>query len=395
MADYIDDVELEEDDIDQSVLRRVVKITVHRNEYVFKGDILAVVSNVIGNNDGVIAVSKRDNNEEWFLTLASERLVKIIIDKGACIFNGKHYYFCDADTSVMNLRIHWVPRYLRDSFLLRVFKKYGVVKSIREEQMMIDNKRVYNGLRLITLNCTAMQVQKVPHMIRTAQGTIRMLITAPGRLPLCLRCNCIGHRSMNCGRNDARGLDVVRGPRFSDVVGGRVDREQQQNDKESSIDSNESMGQSEEGLVSKDEVSSEEGNLEIDLESEVEEGKEGEMGKTGEIPSSSKDLFKGTQDSSVKSSVLPTLNVVKETQVVRTVGEVMANRGGNVRSWEGQLGRMKDILVTSKVSGAANVTGTAKAIGAANGAGNAVKRTAEKEKKEKKGGSKKKKDGSS
>ncbi|KAK6165051.1 hypothetical protein SNE40_004294 [Patella caerulea] len=304
MADYIVDVELEDDDIDQSVLRRVVKVTVHRNEYVYRMDILSVVSNLIGNNTGIVAMAKRDNNEEWFITLTSERLVKILIDKGACVFNGKHYYFCDADTSVVNLRIHWVPRYLRDSFLLRVFRKYGVVKSIREELMVVDDKRLHNGLRLVTLNCTSVQVQRIPHMIRTAQGTIRMLVTAPGRLPLCLRCNCIGHRSMNCEKGDNR-VDVVRAPRFSDVVGGRSNREQQDNDIESNKGSDESMRQSEDEMVSNDEreeVSSEEGTLEIDLDKEVEEGKEEEMNKTGEIPSSGRDLFKETQEKGISTS---------------------------------------------------------------------------------------------
>ncbi|KAK6165077.1 hypothetical protein SNE40_023680 [Patella caerulea] len=345
MEEYIEDVELEDDDIDQSILRRVVKITVHRNEYVYKMDILSVVSNLIGNNDGIVAMAKRDNNEEWFLTLASERLVKILIDKGAYVFNGKHYYFCDADTSVVNLRIHWVPRYLRDSFLLRVFRKYGVVKSIREELMMIENKRVHNGLRLVTLNCTSMQVQKIPHMIRTAQGTIRMLVTAPGRLPLCLRCNRIGHRSMNCERQ----VDVVRAPRFSDVVGGRVNSEQKEKDVESSIDSNESMRQSERGVDSKDEideVNSEEGNLEIDLENELEEGKEGEMDKTGEIPSTGKDLFKVTQEESnsvvrqggeVMSGVIPDSRLFKETPVLRKVGEVRSDRVGGSGKIHGSI----------------------------------------------------------
>ncbi|KAK6165128.1 hypothetical protein SNE40_023642 [Patella caerulea] len=303
-------------------------------------------------------MAKRDNNEEWFLTLASERLVKILIDKGAYIFNGKHYYFCDADTSVVNLRIHWVPRYLRDSFLLRVFRKYGVVKSIREELMVIENKRINNGLRLVTLNCTSMQVQRIPHMIRTAQGTIRMLVTAPGRLPLCLRCNRIGHRSMNCERE----VGVVRAPRFSDVVGGRVNRDQRENDIPCSIDSNESMGQSEEGRNSNeggDEVNSDEGNLEIDLEKEIEEGKEKEMNMTGEIPSSSRDLFKETQ---VKSVEIPSASkdVFKEIQVVKQVGEVKIGGGNKARVTMvdlpvGPLGNLKGTRVTAQEIGAALV----------------------------------------
>ncbi|KAK6170978.1 hypothetical protein SNE40_019249 [Patella caerulea] len=59
-------------------------------------------------------------------------------------------------------------------------------------------------------------------MIALDDGAIQMMVTAPGRLPLCLRCKEIGHVSTNCSVGDSRRINVEKAPSFADVASSRA-----------------------------------------------------------------------------------------------------------------------------------------------------------------------------
>ncbi|KAK6191797.1 hypothetical protein SNE40_003389 [Patella caerulea] len=74
-----------------------------------------------------------------------------------------------------------------------------------------------HGLRYVTLVCSDLQAGNIPHMIRLGERRVLMLVTAPRRLHLCLRCNCIGLVSANFlqGRQD-----LTSQPLFTEILDG-------------------------------------------------------------------------------------------------------------------------------------------------------------------------------
>ncbi|KAK6191810.1 hypothetical protein SNE40_003402 [Patella caerulea] len=300
MAEHIIDVEIEDEDIDHSITRRTVKVTIEKKEYVYRKDILDLFIWMFGDARVVEAIAKRDKSEEWFVTLKSETAYEQCLKSEVRVFKGRRFYFSDPSICVINLRVHWVPRDLNERYFRKVFSRYGEVRSVREEESNVDGVGVLNGLRHISILCKELQSRCIPHMIRAAKGRVRMLVTAPGRLPLCLRCNCIGHVSANCSQGRP---DLGSGkPLYTEVVGGK--RSTSQSIEEGIVEKRGKDGESEEGSDSSD---SECGGLVIDESvgqeknsdvGEMESIVEGTDSMAGEANSDMEDVSSNVQDAS-------------------------------------------------------------------------------------------------
>ncbi|XP_050405547.1 uncharacterized protein LOC126821184 [Patella vulgata] len=193
MSDHVIDVDFEDDDIDDDVVSRTVKVTLDKKVMVYRPTIFKMICLALDSSKAVEAISKRDKSEEWYVTLKSSKMVEALIDIGSGTYNGIRYYFCDATKSVVNLRVHWVPRYVKDRFLRKIFERFGEVTRVYEERSSYEGVQLGTGMRAITLVVSDFLKTPIPHMIRVEKSNLRMLVTAPGRLPLCLKCNCIGH----------------------------------------------------------------------------------------------------------------------------------------------------------------------------------------------------------
>ncbi|KAK6191820.1 hypothetical protein SNE40_003416 [Patella caerulea] len=287
MADHIVDIEIEDEDIDLSIRRRTVKVSVEKKDYVYRSDILDLFISVFGNAQVVEGIAKRDKSEEWFVTVKSDTVYELCVKKEVRIFKGRKFYFSDASKCVLNLRVHWVPRDFKNSYVAKVFSRWGDVKSVQEETSNVNGCFVMNGLRQVTICCNEAQTGNIPHMIRASKGRVRMLVTAPGRLPLCLRCNCIGHVSASCGQGRQ---DFTSKPLFTEIVGGRrspsqavdcnVIEEEKNEEGNNSDDSSDEDTDSEKGAL----VIDEDG---MDERSDIEEKMESVVGETGSGESSS------------------------------------------------------------------------------------------------------------
>ncbi|KAK6170976.1 hypothetical protein SNE40_019247 [Patella caerulea] len=94
MAAIMINVPLEDEDIDMDILKRTVKITVSRKDHVHRKDIVCMLEEYFDNMHCVEAVEKRENIGEWFVTLSSDKPVKMLLDKASHIWKGKRFCFC-------------------------------------------------------------------------------------------------------------------------------------------------------------------------------------------------------------------------------------------------------------------------------------------------------------
>ena len=100
------------------------------------------------------------------------------------------------------VRVHWVPDYLQNSFLADVFSRVGKVLSVTKTR---DRGGKYGSVRLVKINADWKSMEVVPHtMAIRYQGQIhRLLLTIKGRPPLCLLCSEVGHTRRECPRSPA------------------------------------------------------------------------------------------------------------------------------------------------------------------------------------------------
>ena len=74
---------------------------------------------------------------------------------------------------------------------------YLMISVKREVVYHAKDSMVETGVRKVTMEVTEAERIDIPHIIRYQDGTA-MLITIPARLPICLRCYDIGHKSFDC-----------------------------------------------------------------------------------------------------------------------------------------------------------------------------------------------------
>ena len=97
------------------------------------------------------------------------------------------------------VKIHWVPAWIGDEFVLNLLRKYGEVLDFRSETATIGGTRVYTGTKVARLRTTPEKAKSIPTAFEV-QGPVaaRLLVSVRGRPPLCLQCFTIGHKQRFC-----------------------------------------------------------------------------------------------------------------------------------------------------------------------------------------------------
>ena len=97
------------------------------------------------------------------------------------------------------VKIHWVPAWIGDEFVLNLLRKYGEVLDFRSETATIGGTRVFTGTKVARLRTTPEKAKSIPIAFEV-QGPVaaRLLVSVRGRHPLCLHCFTIGHKQRFC-----------------------------------------------------------------------------------------------------------------------------------------------------------------------------------------------------
>lgn len=105
----------------------------------------------------------------------------------------------------ISIRVHWLPLYVDDNLLRRILCDFGTIKRIVREWKKTDEPegvKLLTGIRRVDMEVTQEAKMAIPHLIVYPDGT-RSLVTLPGRQPLCLKCNTVGHVRRDCANKVA------------------------------------------------------------------------------------------------------------------------------------------------------------------------------------------------
>lgn len=199
--------------IKDNIKNRTVKIAILGPDFIYRKQLhQAFIYNGILDKE-IEVIYKEKKAKEWFVVFATEEVTRKVVDmqdikisETTCITLEK------LTQQKLMLKIHWLPAFVSDEFLYEFFSQYGTVQHVKGVWSV--DSRVYTGMREVYIQTDDESKHMIPHMVRFDNG-INMLITCPGRLPVCLKCHRLGHVRQECpngtiGRRVSSYADAIR-----------------------------------------------------------------------------------------------------------------------------------------------------------------------------------------
>ena len=166
-------------------------------------DVLAALTANGVDAEDVISIFKAEDQRQVQLTFLTKQGAESLLSLSTLPVSE----FVSADVGPVRsdyheIRVHWVPDYVKDSFFKDIFSRVGKVLTVVKNK----EKTGRTGcVRVVKLQADWKDIERVPHLMAIRfEGTIhRFLITIPGRPPLCLLCSEVGHVKKSCPRSPA------------------------------------------------------------------------------------------------------------------------------------------------------------------------------------------------
>ncbi|XP_071078457.1 uncharacterized protein [Haliotis cracherodii] len=167
-----------------------------------------------------VAIWRTERSGQVYVTLKSVSVARKLLDLN-CVSNGvEKLYFYAYGVFMVPLRIHWLHATVTSDFLKDFFSRYGRVLDAFREFIAVDGVNIFTGVRIVRMELTDAERTCIPHIVRFGDKQ-SMLVTAPGRLPICLKCHSVGHVRARCPGSDvptpSTGKSTVA-PAVPDVV---------------------------------------------------------------------------------------------------------------------------------------------------------------------------------
>lgn len=134
----------------------------------------------------------------WMVTCKTSVAKTTLVNYGELLVKNRRCMVIDPEPKAVKMKLLWLPEHLEDGYIREALQLYGKVTSIKLENWRVadmEDMRTLNRDVMLSLN-DGVSVSEVPHLL-TVCG-IQCLVLIPGRPPLCLRCNKVGHIRRQC-----------------------------------------------------------------------------------------------------------------------------------------------------------------------------------------------------
>lgn len=205
---------VEEKFINDHMRARTFRLAVIDDGFVTRQDIVKALSQYHIDEMNIEFIYQLDKGREWFVVLKLEedierflRISHLLIKEGVSVSL--------QNITRQNVRIHahWLPPFISNEFVEQYFSQFGEVYSA---EFTYDSSNYINqASRVIRIVMDDHQRAELPHIVHLNNGRFKMLITCPGRSPMCTRCYEIGHTRRECRQNTGNRrsyASAARGP---------------------------------------------------------------------------------------------------------------------------------------------------------------------------------------
>ncbi|KAM7280958.1 uncharacterized protein ISCGN_005687 [Ixodes scapularis] len=161
----------------------------------------------------IIGIGKFQMSHVWMVTCANELSKTKLVNKMELTVKGRRCLKIDPDTRDVKLKLLWLPVHMENQRIEEALAPFVMVRSIVREKWKCSGMEQIETLnKEVTLTLReGMNATNILHQLRVFG--CRSLVLVPGRPPLCLRCNRIGHircdcRVPRCGECRRKGHDA-------------------------------------------------------------------------------------------------------------------------------------------------------------------------------------------
>lgn len=202
--------------IDFDLKKKCIKISIESG-YVYRKEVKEEIKKTFNLKDeDILYVYKNDRSWEWFMALKTEEIKNQILSRDVISIGERKARLEDSSRLKLTFKVHWLPVWVKDEFLTEYFSQFGEV--VKVERVWSQEAKVSTEMREVTIICDDMTKEDVPHIVKFNNGAIKILITCPGRLPVCLKCNKLGHVRRDCME---RQLQQQRARSYADSLKNR------------------------------------------------------------------------------------------------------------------------------------------------------------------------------
>ncbi|XP_067660086.1 uncharacterized protein [Haliotis asinina] len=143
------------------------------------------------------AIWKTERYGQIFITMKDNESARRLLQLQCVQAEADKIYFYVYGKYIVSLRVHWLHATIKSSFLKHYFSRYGKVIEVLREFEDLDGTQIYSGVRIVKMELSDDEKNQIPHIVKFGDKQ-SMLITAPGRLPICLKCHNHGHVRAQC-----------------------------------------------------------------------------------------------------------------------------------------------------------------------------------------------------
>lgn len=134
----------------------------------------------------------------WMVTCKSTLTKTKLVTRSELFVKSRRCLVIDPEPTEVKMKLLWLPEHLEDAYIREALQAFGKVRTITMENWKVadmEEMRTLNRDVVLSL-ADGVRVGDIPHLL-TVCG-VQSLILIPGRPPLCLRCNKVGHIRRNC-----------------------------------------------------------------------------------------------------------------------------------------------------------------------------------------------------
>ncbi|XP_064471327.1 uncharacterized protein LOC135385758 [Ornithodoros turicata] len=137
-------------------------------------------------------------NHVWIVTFHSEAEKEKLRQVGELKVKGRRCMIIDPNSSEVTLKLHWIPMNVSDEVVRRALSTYGkTTDMVREKWRLPGLEGVETTTRSVTIQLKdGVSTESIPYQLKIMGVTV--LISVPGKPPLCLRCKQVGHIRSQC-----------------------------------------------------------------------------------------------------------------------------------------------------------------------------------------------------
>lgn len=172
--------------------------------------------------EDIVGFWKAANHRHMYVTLKSYQAVRYAQNLGGLQL-GDAYGEIRGTERTLEIKLHWVPAWMEESYLEFIMHLYGEVTHIERETLDIGGMLFPTGTVSLKLRVKKEKEAEIPCVLKfhgPVQGSV--LVSVKGRPQRCLSCWQHGHARRFCDRRrEVRTNETRRDPRFGQRMEGR------------------------------------------------------------------------------------------------------------------------------------------------------------------------------